>query len=43
MDKARIKTVTKTKGEETEDVYSNILHKLHLEKQLCQNSFLYHC
>ena len=39
MDKTLIKTVTKTKGEDIED----ISHKLHLEKQLRQNSFLYHC
>ena len=32
MDKALIKTVTKTKGEDTEDEHYNILHKLHLEK-----------
>ena len=38
MDKTLIKTVTKTKGEGTEDVY----YKLHLEKQLLQNSFLCH-
>ena len=43
MDKTLMKKVTKTKSEDTEDVYENILHKLHLEKQLYQNSFSYHC
>ena len=43
MDKTCIKRVTKTKGEDTEDVYENILHKMRLEKQLRQNSFLCHC
>ena len=43
MDETLIKRITKTKGEDTEGVYQNILHKLYLEKQLRQNSFLYHC
>ena len=41
MGTALIKTVTKTKAENMEDVC--IIHKLHPEKQLRQNSFLYHC
>ena len=43
MDKTLTKTVTKTKGEDTKDVYENILNKLYLEKQLRESSFLYHC
>ena len=34
MDKTLIKAVTKTKGEDTEDVYLNVLHKLYPSKQL---------
>ena len=34
-----IKTATKTKGEDTEDVHSNILYKLYLEKHFRQSSF----
>ena len=34
MDKTLIKTETKTKGEDTETVYENILHDIHLEKEL---------
>ena len=39
MDKTIIKAVTKTKGEDTEDVYGSILHKLYLEKQLRPKNF----